>query len=124
MTASNTVKNILILHTTSSFNTLSGKEALDLSLIFGAYEQHVSVVFIDQGVFQTIAHQDPESIEQKDYLSTIKALDIYDIEQVFVSQHSLQKYGFQHSELLPDIEPINAESLHTLKQQADHVYVI
>ena len=118
------MKKILIIHTQSSLNTLSGKEALDLSLIFGAFEQNVSVLFYHHGVTQVIAHQDPELISQKDYVSTIKALDIYDIEQVFVSESCLDSLNLAHSELLPDVRKLDHNSIDQLKQSADHIYVI
>ena len=118
------MKNILVIHTTSALNNLSGKEALDLSLIFGSYEQNVTVLFYGQGVTQTLAHQDPELITQKDYLSTIKALDIYDIEQVYVCQKSLEEFGFNHSSLLSDVKKIATNDINQLKQQANHIYVI
>ena len=118
------MKKILVIHTKSALNTLNGKEALDLSLIFGAYEQSVSVLFYQQGVSQVIAHQDPELIEQKDYLSTIKALDIYDIEQVFVSESCLQELHMDSLEIQPDVTKVNLDKIQQLKQQAEHIYVI
>lgn len=117
-------KSILIIHTQSALNTLAGKEALDLSLIFGSYEQNVRILFAFEGVSQTLAHQNPEAIGQKDYLSTIKLLDIYDIEQVYACADSLQQFGFQDAELQTGIEQISAENIAILKQKSDHIYVI
>lgn len=105
-------------------NTLAGKEALDFSLIFGSYEQDVTVLFYGEGTTQALAHQDPEVIGQKDYLSTIKALDIYDIENVYVCEMSLDKMALGQHELLPDVTPIALAKIAELKQQADHIYVI
>lgn len=117
-------KTILILHTQTALNSLAGKEALDLSLIFGSYEQNVRVVFCHQGVTQALAHQNPEALAQKDYLSTLKLLDIYDIEQVYACATSLEKMGFETSELIDGIEAISPSKIEILKQKADHVYVI
>lgn len=118
------MKKILIVHTKSALNDLQGKEALDLSLIFGAYEQQVSVLFYDHGVFQSLAHQDPEALGQKDYLSTIKALDIYDIEQVYACRLSLEKYHLDNRELIDGITAIGLNEIEKLKLTADHVLVI
>ncbi|GAA0296987.1 sulfurtransferase complex subunit TusC [Psychrosphaera haliotis] len=118
------IKSILIIHTQPAFNDLQGKEALDLSLILGSYEQDVSVVFYQQGVFQTLAHQDPESFSQKDYTSTIKALDIYDIEKVYVHTNSLVKYGLENNERLSNVLPIEHTDFLALKNNVDHVFVI
>lgn len=118
------MKNILVIHNQSAMNTLSGKEALDFSLIFGSYEQDVTVLFYGQGATQVLAHQDPELIGQKDYLSTIKALDIYDIEKVYVCQTSLQQMALAQHELIADVTPITMDKISELKRQADHIYVI
>lgn len=118
------IKNVLVIHTQPSFNSMAGKEALDLSLIFGSYEQNVTVLFMHHGVFQTLAHQDPEPIGQKDYLSTIKVLDIYDIEQVYVCANSLNKFGMQNQARLPDIEVVESARIKALKDAADHIFVI
>lgn len=118
------VKNILIIHTQSSLNDLQGKEALDLSLIFGAYEQAVSVLFYQDGVTQTLAKQTPELIEQKDYLSTIKALGIYDIDHVFACDNSLNDLGLAKNELIAGIEKVSLPDIKQLKSNADHIFVI
>lgn len=118
------MKNILVIHNQSAMNTLAGKEALDFSLIFGSYEQDVSVLFYGEGATQALAHQDPETIGQKDYLATIKALDIYDIEKVYVCQASLNNMALQHHELIADVTPVSIDKISELKQQADHIYVI
>jgi len=118
------VKNILVIHTATTLNTLAGKEALDLSLIFGAYEQNVSVLFYQAGVFQTLAHQVPERVGQKDYLTAFKTLDIYDIDNVFVCKDSLEQFGVSDAELIAGISPLSKTDILTLKQDADHVYII
>ncbi len=117
-------KKVLVIHTQPSFNNLAGKEALDLSLILGSYEQDVSVVFYGQGVFQTLAHQDAESILQKDYISTIKALDIYDIENVYVDTNSLESYGLKNSERLNNVKCLNRQEFLSLKDNAEIVFTI
>lgn len=118
------VKNILIIHTQSSLNDLQGKEALDLSLIFGAYEQAVSVLFYQHGVTQALALQSPELVKQKDYLSTIKALGIYDIDHVFACDASLNERGFSQNELIAGIEKVSLQNIKQLKSNADHIFVI
>ncbi|GAB3003292.1 sulfurtransferase complex subunit TusC [Psychrosphaera aestuarii] len=118
------IKSVLVIHTTPTFNDLQGKEALDLSLILGSYEQDVAVVFYKQGVFQTLAHQDAESISQKDYISTIKALDIYDIDKVYAHSDSLNQFGLTDNERLSNIETIEHSDFIKLKSNADHIFVI
>jgi len=120
----NNIKNILVIHTSSALNSFEGKEALDISLIFGAYEQNVSVLFYQQGVFQTLAKQNPESLGHKDYLSSIKSLDIYDVEQVYACQQSLKQYGFDESKLINNVERASMDTIDQLKSNADHIFII
>lgn len=118
------MKNVLVISTQPALNSLNGKDALDLALIFGAFEQNVTMVFMGLGVTQTLSKQTPELISQKDYLATIKALELYDIEQVYSVKEDLVSLGLDAKPLLPSISKINLHSLAQLKQQADHILII
>lgn len=82
-------KTVAILNTQAPFSSAIGKEALDAALIFGSYEQAISLFFIGDGVFQVIGDQNASEIEIKDYLKTFSALGFYDIENIYVCQQSL-----------------------------------
>lgn len=82
-------KTVAILNTQAPFSSAIGKEALDAALIFGSYEQAISLFFIGDGVFQVIGDQNATEIEVKDYLKTFSALGFYDIENIYVCQQSL-----------------------------------
>lgn len=109
------MKHIAIINQQSSFNTPDGREALDLALIFAAIDQQVSVIFIGDGVYQLHPEQNPERIKSKDYLSTMKAFDLYDVEQVLVCEQSLEARGIDKNNL-----NINAQ-LQTSTQISDHL---
>jgi len=87
MTAKN--KSIAIINSTAPFSRVNGKEALDLALIFGSYEQDTSLFFQGDGVYQLVKHLTPERISSKDYLKTFAAFEFYDIEHVYVCAASL-----------------------------------
>jgi tRNA 2-thiouridine synthesizing protein C len=82
-------KAVAIVNTQAPFSCAAGKEALDATLIFGSFEQAVSLFFIGDGVFQMIGSQNATSIEAKDYLKTFSALEFYDIDNIYVCQQSL-----------------------------------
>ncbi|WP_077288404.1 sulfurtransferase complex subunit TusC [Cognaticolwellia aestuarii] len=84
-----TTKSIAIVNTQAPFSSATGKEALDAALIFGSFEQAISLFFIGDGVFQVIGNQNASSLETKDYLKTFSALTFYDIENIYVCQQSL-----------------------------------
>lgn len=90
MTNENT-STVAILNAHSSFNSCYGKDALDVALIFGSYEQEVSLFFQGEGVRQLINAQKASLINAKDYLATFSALEFYDVENVYVCLESLKQ---------------------------------
>ena len=82
-------KSLAVLNSKAPYASSAGKDALDIALIFGSFEQTVSLFFQGDGVWQLISNQDGGIIGVKDYLKTFSAFEFYDIEQVYVCQKSL-----------------------------------
>lgn len=82
-------KSLAILNSKAPFACSAGKDALDIALIFGSFEQPVSLFFQGDGVWQLIGGQNGAIISVKDYLKTFAAFEFYDIENVYVCQASL-----------------------------------
>ena len=83
--------SIAIINAHGSFDTTCGREALDIALIYGSYEQEVSLFFQGEGVRQLSNNQQPEKISAKDYLATFPALEFYDVENIYVCLESLKE---------------------------------
>ncbi|KGJ87647.1 sulfurtransferase complex subunit TusC [Colwellia psychrerythraea] len=80
---------LAIINSKAPFSSNHGKDALDIALIFGSFEQKVSLFFQGDGVYQLIADQDGSLVSIKDYLKTFSAFEFYDIEDIYVCQQSL-----------------------------------
>ena len=80
---------LAIINSKAPYSSSQGKDALDIALIFGSFEQKVSLFFQGDGVYQLIAGQDGALVSIKDYLKTFSAFEFYDIEDIFVCQQSL-----------------------------------
>ena len=89
-------KSIAILNTSLPFSTPNAKDALDVALMMGTYEQQVSIFFIGDGVWQLVENQSPEKLHIKDFLKTFSAFTYYDIENVYVCKKSLSDRGLSH----------------------------
>ena len=96
----------------------SGREGVDALLAASAYTENISVVFIDDGVYQLLSEQDPSRILSKDYAPMFKLFDLYDIEQVFVCEASLAQRGLTLSDLIIDAQPLNSEGIKDTLLQA------
>jgi len=86
-----TLKTLAILNAKAPYSNNSGKDALDIALIFGSFEQPVSLFFQGDGVWQLISKQNGAIISVKDYLKTFSAFEFYDIEDIYACQTSLKE---------------------------------
>ena len=83
-------KSVAIINSKAPYSSSMGKDALDVALIFGSYEQDVSLFFHGDGVYQLIGKQNSMLIQLKDYLKTFSAFEFYDLETIYVCQKSLE----------------------------------
>jgi tRNA 2-thiouridine synthesizing protein C len=70
------------------------------SLIGAAFEQDVSVVFVDDGVYQLTKGQNTESVGMKNFSPTYNALGDYDVNKIYVDKESLDERGLSLDDLL------------------------
>jgi tRNA 2-thiouridine synthesizing protein C len=69
-------------------------------LIGAAFEQDVSVVFVDDGVYQLTKGQNTESVGMKNFSPTYNALGDYDVNKIYVDKESLDERGLSLDDLL------------------------
>ncbi|WP_413285699.1 sulfurtransferase complex subunit TusC [Vibrio sp. MA40-2] len=92
-------------------SSAKGREGLDALLAASAYCDNISVFFIGEGVTQLIANQNTSDIYSRDYVPAFKLMDLYDIEDVYLCEHSLIEQGLRNSEFVFDITPLPIEQL-------------
>lgn len=63
-------------------------------------EQEIAILFINDGVFNLIADQQPEKLLQKDHISTFKLLELYDLTECFICQESVSLRGLDNADWL------------------------
>ena len=77
------VKKIMHVMREAPHGTIYTYEGLEMILIMAAYDQDISVAFIDDGVYALKKGQNTEDIEIKGFAKTFGALDGYDVEKLF-----------------------------------------
>lgn len=117
------MKKICIVFRHAPHGTPCGREALDLSLLSASFEQQVSLIFTGEGILNLLNNQDPERIKSKDYISTFKALSLYDIDRVYVDIDSLNELTITKDQLIIDVNYIKANEVTNQLQLADEVIV-
>ncbi|MGF1778497.1 sulfurtransferase complex subunit TusC [Vibrio nomapromontoriensis] len=79
-----------------------GREGLDALLAASAYCDDIKVFFVADGVNQLRSKQEPKQVLSRDYISAFKLLELYDIEQVYVCQQSVNRFGISREDLITD----------------------
>ncbi|HHE9970828.1 sulfurtransferase complex subunit TusC [Haemophilus influenzae] len=115
---------IAFLFRTSPHGTSISREGLDAILAATAFcePNDIGIFFIDDGVLNLIDNQQPEIIQQKDFIRTFKLLDLYDVEQRFICIASLQKFKLDNRELILSCEKIDRSLLLEKLNQAEKLF--
>ena len=94
-------KKFLYINRKPPHGSIYALESLEVVLIGAAFEQDVSLAFVDDGVYQLMQNQDTASIGSKNFSPTFKALGDYDVSKIYVEQESLEKRGLSQDDLMP-----------------------
>ena len=116
------VKKFLYINRRAPHGTIYAHEALEVVLIGAAFEQDVSLAFIDDGVFQLKKDQDTSDIHTKNFSKIYKALEMYDVEKLFVEKESLDKRGLTEDDLSVDVEIINSSEMKKLITDSEVIF--
>jgi len=119
MEGEGTIKKFMYLNRKAPYGTIYALESLEVVLIGAAFEQDVSLVFLDDGVYQIKKGQDTQGVEMKNFSPTYRALEMYDVEKLYVSKESLEERGLTEEDLLVDVEVLDAKQLADLMDEQD-----
>jgi len=99
------VKKFLYVNRKAPYGTIYAQEALEVVLIGAAFDQDVSLAFLDDGVFQLTKGQDTKDAGLKNFSPTFRALGDYEVTKLYVEQESLDERGLT----LDDLQDIQYE---------------
>lgn len=100
-------------------STAKGREGLDALLATSAYSENIDVFFIGAGVTQLLSNQDPEQVLSRDYTAAFKLLELYDIENIYVCELSLEHYKITPSALMVPVIPLDSRDLNNKIHQCN-----
>lgn len=115
------VKKIMHVMREAPHGTIYTYEGLEMILIMAAYDQDISVAFIDDGVYALKKDQNTEDIEIKGFSKTFGALEGYDVEKLYVDQISLEERGLTEDDLVVDVEILSSAEIGKLMAEQDVV---
>jgi len=95
-----TVKRLMYINRKAPYGTIYALESLEVVLIGAAFDQDVSLAFIDDGVFQLAKGQNTGELGVKNFSPTYNALGDYDVNKIYVEKESLQARGLTQDDLM------------------------
>ena len=113
------VKKFMFVNRKAPYGTIYALESLEVVLITATFDQDVSLVFIDDGVYELVKGQQTKDIGIKNFSPAYRALDGYDVEKLYVDSDSLAQRGLTEKDLLVPVEVLDAQQMGQLMQQQD-----
>ncbi|MET3714006.1 tRNA 2-thiouridine synthesizing protein C [Pseudomonas sp. PvP001] len=102
----------------------AAREALDIALAGGAYDLPVSMLFLDDGVYQLTDAQAPGAVQQKNLAANLQALPLFGVDELFVCAASLARRGLSDAALAIAAQTQTDEQLRELLPRFDLVVTL
>lgn len=115
------VKKFMFVNRKAPYGTIYALESLEVVLIGAAFEQDVSLAFVDDGVYQLVKGQNTKGTEMKNFSPTYRALEGYDIEKLYVEKESLDVRGLSEDDLVVDVQVLSRAEMADMMESQDVV---
>ena len=112
---------VLITINGSPLNTPNAKEAVEMAFAFASLDQEVALLIRGPGVNLLRAGQQPEQLQSQDYLALLKAIELYDIDTLYVLAADMQQYGVTEDVISLPITPLSRDELSAFHHTFDQV---
>ena len=93
-------KKFMFVNRKAPHGSVYALESLEVVLIGAAFDQDVSLAFVDDGVYQIMNGQNTTGIGMKNFSSTYKALGDYEVTKLYVEKESLEARGLTVDDLM------------------------
>ena len=115
------VKRFMFVNRKAPYGTIYALEALEVVLISAAFDQDVSLAFLDDGVYQLLSGIDPTAIGMKNFSPTYRALDDYDITKLYVERESLVERGLPEDGFVVPVSVVSRSEMAKIMSAQDVV---
>jgi tRNA 2-thiouridine synthesizing protein C len=116
-----TQKKFMFVNRKAPYGSIYALESLEVVLITAAFDQDVSLVFADDGVYQLKKGMQTKGIETKNFSPTYRALDGYDVEKLYVEKESMEARGLTEDDLVVDVTVLSGAEMGKLMEAQDVV---
>jgi len=116
------MKNYLFVLRKPAHNGAFVQEMLDIILTSAAFDQQVSILLLDDGVFHLKNNQHPEHTSLKDTAAMFRVLEMYDVNTVYTEAESLAERGLTEQDLFLSVRVLSRTEISQLMEQFDVIF--
>jgi tRNA 2-thiouridine synthesizing protein C len=113
-------KKFLYVNRKAPYGTIYPLESLEVVLIGAAFEQDVSLAFVDDGVYELTKGQDTKGIGMKNFSPTYSALGDYEVTRIYIEKESLDARGLT----VDDLQALTWEDEDDDWSEKDSIHVV
>jgi tRNA 2-thiouridine synthesizing protein C len=115
------MKKFMFVNRKAPYGTIYALESLEVVLITATFDQDVSLVFLDDGVYELVKGQNSKALGIKNFSPTYRALEGYDVEKLYVERESMESRGLAPEDLLVPVEVLSSAEMADLMAEQDVV---
>ena len=116
------MKSYLFVLRKPAHNGIYVQEMLDIILTTAAFDQSVSILWLDDAVFQLKNQQQPEVLGMKDTAAMFNSLALYDVTDLYIETESLQQRGLSVNALCLPVLALPRKEIGEFMQRFDIVF--
>ncbi|MEX2162669.1 MAG: sulfurtransferase complex subunit TusC [Sulfuricaulis sp.] len=113
------IKKFLFVNRKAPYGTIYALEALEVVMISAAFDQDVSLAFLDDGIFQIVKGQETTFIGMKNFSQTYRALEDFGVTKLYVERESMEARGISGSDFIVPAEVISVREMAELMASQD-----
>jgi tRNA 2-thiouridine synthesizing protein C len=115
------MKKFMFVNRKAPYGTVYALESLEVVLIAATFDQDVSLVFVDDGVYELVKGQNTKALGVKNFSPSYRALEGYDVEKLYVERESMASRGLTEADLLVPVEVLSSAEMAALMAEQDVV---
>ena len=105
------IKKFMYLNRRAPYGTIYAWESLEVILIGAAFDQEVSLMCMDDGVYQLVKGSDTSESDMKNFMPTYRTLGDYGCRHMYVDKASLEARGLTTDDLDADLAKLREHGL-------------
>ena len=112
---------IMFVNRTAPHGSIYAWEGLEVVLIFGAFDNEMCAVYMDDAVFSLMKGQDTSELGIKGFVKTLPVLEDYGCEKIYVDKESMEQRGMTPDDFAIPAEVVDAQTIGKLMAEQDCV---